>query len=176
MNTLFGVLLFVFGGLAGATFTLPFRKIKGIAYESYWLVYSLFALIVFPLAFAFATVPDIFGIIGKTPVSTLALCAGSGALWGMGGLSWGLMIRYLGVGLGLAIGFGLCSATGTLIPPIVKGQAASLVADTSAVVTLAGVMISLLGIVFVLRKAMGLAVPEGQKFYNTHQFNGYVMM
>ena len=43
-------------------------------------------------------------------------------MWGVGGLTWGLMIRYLGVGLGLAIGCGLCSAAGTLVPPIIKGE------------------------------------------------------
>jgi len=64
-------------------------------------------------------------------------------------LTWGLMIRYLGIGLGLAIGCGLCSATGTLIPPIVSGRAGDLFKDTAAVVTFASVLVSLLGIVLV---------------------------
>lgn len=149
IGTTAGTLICALGGVAGAVFALPFRKVKGWNYESYWLVYSIFGLVLFPLAVALATVPDLFGVIGKAPSLTLWMCAGFGALWGIGGLSWGLMIRYLGVGLGLAIGCGLCSATGTLIPPIVKGQAASLVADKAAVVTLAGVFVSLLGIVFV---------------------------
>jgi L-rhamnose-H+ transport protein len=59
------------------------------------------------------------------------------------------MIRYLGIGLGLAIGCGLCSATGTLIPPLVTGNAGDLVKDTAAIVTLASVVISLVGIVLV---------------------------
>jgi len=59
------------------------------------------------------------------------------------------MVRYLGIGLGLAIGCGLCAATGTLIPPIVQGHAADLVKDAGAVVVLAGVVGSLLGIVLV---------------------------
>ena len=173
MNTAVGTFLWALGGLAGAVFALPFRKVKGWRYESYWLVYALFGLVLFPLALAFATVPDLFGVLGKAPAGTLLLCAGFGALWGIGGLSWGLMIRYLGVGLGLAIGCGLCSATGTLIPPIVKGQAASLVADKAAIVTLMSVFVSLLGIVFVglAGKSKEDELPEELKKASVAEFD-----
>ena len=155
VNPVLGTMIFACGGLAGAVFAVPFRKVKGWAYESYWLVYAVVGLVLFPLALALATVPDLFGVISRTPAKTLLACAGFGALWGIGGLTWGLMIRYLGVGLGLAIGCGLCSATGTLLPPVFKGEILSLIFDaqgqmaTSKLVTLAGVAVSLLGIVFV---------------------------
>ena len=155
MNTILGMLVFALGGLAGATFALPFRKVKGVAYESYWLVYAVAGLILFPLALGLATVPGLMGVIGDTPAKTLLACAGFGAMWGIGGLTWGLMIRYLGVGLGLAIGCGLCSATGTLLPPIFKGEAATLVlgadgaVSIAKLITLVGVALSLAGIVFV---------------------------
>lgn len=166
-------MLWALGGLAGAVFALPFRKVKGWKYESYWLVYAIFGLILFPLALASATVPDLFGVIGKAPTKTLVMCAGFGALWGIGGLCWGLMIRFLGVGLGLAIGCGLCSATGTLIPPIVKGQAASLVADKAAIITLVSVFVSLLGIVFVglAGKSKEDELPEEAKKAAVAEFN-----
>ena len=149
MKTALGMMIFAFGGLAGATFALPFRKVKGIAYENYWLVYAFIGLIVFPLALGAATVDNLLGIIAAAPAKNLLASAAVGALWGIGGSTWGLMIRCLGVGLGLAIGCGLCSATGTLLPPIFKGEAAKLVESTAAVITLAGVALSLLGIVFV---------------------------
>ncbi len=173
MNTAVGTMLWALGGLAGAVFALPFRRVKGWKYESYWLIYAIFGLILFPLALASATVPGLFGVIGKAPCATLAMCAGFGALWGIGGLCWGLMIRYLGVGLGLAIGCGLCSATGTLIPPIVKGQAASLVADKAAVITLVSVFVSLLGIVFVglAGKSKEDELPEEAKKAAVAEFN-----
>ena len=149
MNTTLGTLICAAGGIAGATFALPFRGIKGWKYESYWFVYAVAGLIVFPLVLAWTTCPALFDVIGDTEGPTLARCIGFGALWGLGGLTWGLMIRYLGIGLGLAIGCGLCSATGTLIPPIVTGHAGDLVKDTAAVITLAGVVASLVGIVLV---------------------------
>ena len=145
-NPLLGSLIFALGGLAGAVFALPFRKIKGVSYESYWLFYALSGLLAFPLVLSCVTCPDTFKVIADADVKVLAQCAGFGALWGLGGLTWGLMIRYLGIGLGLAIGCGLCSATGTLIPPIVTGHAADLVKDTGACIVLAGVVGSLLGI------------------------------
>ncbi len=148
-NPMAGLVIFALGGLAGAVFAVPFRKIKGVAYESYWLFYALAGLLAFPLALALGTCPATFGVLGKVPASTLLQCAGFGALWGLGGLTWGLMIRYLGIGLGLAIGCGLCSATGTLIPPIVTGHAGDLVKSTGDCVVLMGVVASLLGIAFV---------------------------
>ena len=149
MNTTIGTLICALGGLAGATFALPFRRIKTRSYETYWFVYAVFGLVVFPLSLASMTCPNLFGIIGGADTSVLVRCIGFGALWGLGGLTWGLMIRYLGIGLGLAIGCGLCSATGTLIPPIVTGHAGDLVKDTASMVTLASVVVSLVGIVLV---------------------------
>lgn len=148
-NPAWGMIVCALGGLAGAVFALPFKKVKGWAYESYWLVYAIFGLALFPWALALATVPNLGAALLDAPGAVLARCFAFGALWGLGGLTWGLMIRYLGIGLGLAIGCGLCSATGTLIPPIVTGRAADLVRDAPAAVTLAGVIGSLLGITLV---------------------------
>ena len=148
MNTTLGTLLCAAGGLAGAVFALPFRGIKSMKYESYWLIYAIAGLVLFPLALGLSTGP-LFDIINGADPKTLARCMLFGALWGFGGLTWGLMIRYLGIGLGLAIGCGLCSATGTLIPPIVTGNAGNLVATPGARIVLAGVVGSLIGIAFV---------------------------
>jgi L-rhamnose-H+ transport protein len=79
-------------------------------------------------------------------------------MWGVGGLTWGLMIRYLGVGLGLAIGCGLCSAAGTLIPKMLKGEFSQLFQDSSGIASLVGVLVSLFGIV-----AVGMAGMSKEK-------------
>ena len=158
MNTTLGTLLCAAGGLAGAVFALPFRGIKSMKYESYWLIYAIAGLVLFPLAVGLSTGP-LFDIINGTDSKTLARCMLFGALWGFGGLTWGLMIRYLGIGLGLAIGCGLCSATGTLIPPIVQGKIGDLVKDTASIITLVSVFVSLVGIVFV---GMAGKLKEGE--------------
>lgn len=149
MDSVLGMLIFCAGGLAGATFLLPARGVKGWAYESWWLVYVFIGLIVCPPVICYFTVPDFWNVAMSAPASTLIRCAGFGAMWGVGALAWGLMVRYLGIGLGLAIGCGLCAATGTLIPPIATGHAGDLVKDAGALTVLGGVVGSLVGIVFV---------------------------
>ena len=149
MNPILGMLIFTCGGLAGATFLLPARYVKGWAYESWWFVYVFIGLIICPPVICTFTVPDFWNVVMSAPKAVLLRCAGFGMMWGVGALAWGLMVRYLGIGLGLAIGCGLCAATGTLIPPIATGHAANLVKDAAALTVLGGVFGSLAGIVFV---------------------------
>lgn len=154
-NPLLGVLIFVLGGLAGAVFYMPFKKVKNWAWESYWLVYALFGLVIVPWVLAFCTSPNVISVLKASPHKELGYCFLCGAMWGFGGMTWGLMIRYLGVGLGLAIGCGLCSAAGTLIPPVIKGEFAQLIRDNAGqlnyagLVSLGGVVISIIGILLV---------------------------
>lgn len=149
MNAILGMMVFALGGFAGATFLLPARAIKGWAYETWWMVYVFIGLIVCPPVICAFTVPDFWNVAMSAPTPVLTRCIAFGAMWGVGGLSWGLMVRYLGIGLGLAVGCGLCAAAGTLIPPIAQGHAADLVKDASALSVLAGVFGVLVGIVFV---------------------------
>ena len=149
VNPALGILIFMLGGLAGAVFYLPFKKVTQWAWESYWFVYALFGLVIVPWVLAFITAPEVISILKAAPSDELTRCYIFGAMWGFGGLTWGLMIRYLGVGLGLALGCGICSAAGTLLPPIFKGQIASLTATNSACVALLGVVISVIGIVLI---------------------------
>ena len=158
-NPIAGTLVFLLGGIAAATYLLPFRGVKGWAYETGWLVSVLAGWLVFPLVFDAIAVPDFWNVLGAAPAATLFRSFGFGVLWGVGALCWALMVRYLGIGLGLGIGAGLCAATGTLLPPVCTGHAADLVATPSARMVLGGVGIALLGIV-----AVGLAgrLKEGE--------------
>ena len=148
-NPLAGTGVFLMGGGAAALYLLPFRAVKGWAYETGWLVCVLAGWVAFPLAFDAFTVPDLLAVMKSDGAGTFVRTVAFGALWGIGALCWALMVRYLGVGLGLAIGAGLCTAVGTLLPPIVTGHAADLVATPGARTVLAGVAVSLLGIAFV---------------------------
>ena len=148
-NPIAGTLVFLLGGIAAATYLLPFRGVKGWAYETGWLVSVLAGWFVFPLVFDAIVVPDFWNVLGAASASTLFRSFGFGVLWGVGALCWALMVRYLGIGLGLGIGAGLCAATGTLLPPICTGHASDLIATSSARMVLGGVGIALLGIVSV---------------------------
>ena len=158
-NPVLGTGVFLLGGIAAATYLLPFRGVKGWKYETGWLVSVLAGWLVFPLAFDAGVIPDFGRVLGAASAATLVRSFGFGVLWGVGALCWALMVRYLGIGLGLGIGAGLCAATGTLLPPICTGHAADLVATPSARMVLGGVGIALVGIV-----SVGLAgrLKEGE--------------
>lgn len=168
-----GVLIFVLGGLAGAVFYLPFKKVQNWAWESYWFVYAVVGLVLVPWALAVSTAPNLFSVLREAPTAELFWCFVWGAAWGLGGLTWGLMIRYLGVGLGLAVGCGLCAAAGTLIPPVFKGTFGQLLQSNAGLASLGAVVVSLLGIVAVGGAGMSKEqeLPEEQKKKAVAEFN-----
>jgi len=161
-----GIGLYVLGGLAGASFYLPLQRVKKWAWESYWMIYAISGLIVVPWVLALVLSPYLFRVLGHAETETLLLCFAFGAMWGIGGLTWGLMIRYLGVGLGLAIGAGIVASVGTVLPPIFSGTFLPLLhaASGSGVCILAGVGIAAAGIVFV-----GLAGMNKEKELSAEQ-------
>jgi L-rhamnose-H+ transport protein len=175
LNAPVGIMIFTLGGLAGAVFYLPFKKVKGWAWESYWLVYAAFGLILVPWILTFMTSPNVLSVIRTAPANELAYCFLCGAAWGFGGLTWGLMIRYLGFGLGLAMGAGLTSAAGTLIPPMLKGSAAitAMFATPGGIVSLVSAAVSLIGIVFVgmAGRSKEGELSEEQKWKTVAEFN-----
>jgi L-rhamnose-H+ transport protein len=166
-NPALGIFIFMLGGLAGASFYLAFSKVKQWAWETYWLVYALSGLLLVPCILAYFTSPNTLAVLQAAPRHEIIYCLISGALWGFGGLTFGLMVRYLGVGLGLAIGIGLTSATGTLIPPLLKGKdaLAAMVATLSGQVSLLAAAVSLAGIVCVgfAGRSKESELPEEEK-------------
>jgi len=172
-NPALGVLIFALGGLAGATFYLPFKKVRNWSWESYWLVYALFGLLVVPCVLAVIVSPNIVSVLKSAPANEILYCYLCGAAWGVGGLTWGLMIRYLGVGLGLAIGCGITSASGTLVPKLLKGEFSQLFQPGAGIVSFAGVIVSLLGIVLIGMAGMSKEkeLPEAKKKESVAEFD-----
>ncbi len=116
MQAIFGVFYHFLGGFASGSFYIPYKKVKGWAWESYWIVGGVFSWIIVPPLAAYLTIPGFFDIIKATPFSTLFYTYFFGVLWGIGGLTYGLGVRYLGISLGSSIILGLCSVFGALIP------------------------------------------------------------
>jgi L-rhamnose-H+ transport protein len=138
------------GGLASASFYVPFRSVRGWSWEILWLVGGVFSWIIAPWLFAGLRTHDLLAVLAEAPLATLALCYFFGGLWGFGGLTFGLTMRYLGISLGTAIALGLTAAFGTLIPPLVSGQLfGSLIHSNGGLVVLLGVATALLGIAIV---------------------------
>lgn len=141
-----GVLLHAIGGFAAGTFYLPIRKIRGWSWESGWLVNGVSSWILAPALVATLAVPDLVGLLRSVPVSTLGWTYFFGVLWGVGGLTFGLSCRYLGLALGYALALGFCAFFGTLVPPVYEGRLGGLLATASGQVLLAGLGVCLAGI------------------------------
>ena len=141
-----GILLIAFGSMGNASFYVPFKKVKVWAWESFWISQGLAAWIICPWVFALITVPSgtLMDIIHDAPSSAKWLSIMFGALWGIGGLTFGLSIRYMGIALGQSLVLGLTAALGTLIPSLVAGE--DLLGSRAGVLTLIGVAIALAGI------------------------------
>jgi L-rhamnose-H+ transport protein len=145
-NPFLGVLYHWIGGFASATNFIPFRGIKRWSWEIYWLIQGFAAWIVAPIVLAYIFVPNVAGILHAAPSSSIYYALFWGSLWGIGGLTFGLAIRYLGIALGYAIALGFCTAFGTLIPPIYDGSIHTILHETSGRIILSGVALCLVAV------------------------------
>lgn len=116
MEIILGVLFHFIGGFASGSFYIPYKKIEGWAFETYWIVGGIFSWLIVPPLTAWLTIPNFTDIIGHTSISIIGWTYLMGSLWGVGGLCYGLAVRYIGVSLGSTIILGLCSVVGALIP------------------------------------------------------------
>ena len=149
MNPALGVFFHWLGGLASASFYVPYRGVKHWAWETYWLVGGFFSWIIAPWTLALMMTHDLTHVLHQAPASSLILAYTFGVLWGLGGLTFGLTMRYLGMSLGMAVALGYTAAFGTLMPPIFRGVFVSEVLGTrSGLIILGGVAVCLLGIAF----------------------------
>jgi L-rhamnose-H+ transport protein len=145
MYTILGLLIIAVGSFGQSSSYVPINKVKDWAWESFWLVQGLFAWIVFPYLGALLAVPEghsLMEIISSGNGAALPAMF-YGVLWGIGGLTFGLSMRYLGVALGQSIALGTCSAFGTLIPAIMLGTD---LFSGKGLVLLVGVSIAIAGI------------------------------
>ena len=154
MNPLAGVLLIAAGGLAAGSFYLPLKKVRNWAWESGWLAMGFFAWVIAPWVTARLTVPGLWDVLKGSPGSSLLWCYIFGLLWGVGGLTFGMSMRYLGMSLGYSLALGFTAAFGTIIPPVYYRTFLQLLRQPSGLVTVAGVLVCLAGIGVVGRAGM----------------------
>jgi L-rhamnose-H+ transport protein len=151
-NPLFGVVLHWLGGLSSASFYVPYKKVRHWSWEIFWSVGGLFSWIIAPWLVASVRTNDLTGVLSATPGNTWFWCYFFGALWGLGGLTFGLAMRYLGLSLGMAIALGLTAAFGTLMPPLFSGELFStLIWSLHGQIILAGLVVCLAGIAVIGR-------------------------
>jgi len=173
MNPMLGVVFHWLGGLASGSFYVPYRGVKKWSWETYWLVGGFFSWIIAPWLLASLMTNDLIGVLRQQSLTTLWWSYFFGAMWGLGGLTFGLTMRYLGMSLGMAIALGYCAAFGTLVPPIFNGTIGQTVSTPSGQIILFGVLVCLLGIGIAGLAGMNKEreMPEEQKKASIKEFN-----
>jgi L-rhamnose-H+ transport protein len=145
MEVLLGIIVIAIGSFGQSSSYVPINKVKNWSWESFWFAQGVFAWLIFPFLGALLAVPaghSLGEILAGGDGSALK-SMGFGALWGVGGLTFGLSMRYLGIAMGQSISLGTCSAFGTIIPALMAGtdlfRGKGLILLISVCVALAGI-------------------------------------
>jgi L-rhamnose-H+ transport protein len=154
MNAILGIIFHTIGGISSGSFYMPYKKVKSWAWESFWIVGGLFSWLIVPFIAAKLTVPNHSDIISAASSDVKSLTYTMGLLWGIGGLTYGLAVRYLGMALGNSVALGFCSAFGALVPSIyyqlngIEGKITigDMLARSGGQMVLLGVVVCLIGI------------------------------
>ena len=154
MEIILGLLIIAIGAFCQSSCYVPINKIKDWSWESYWIIQGVFAWLVLPFLGALLAVPageSLFGLFADAPSFNLWMTIFFGVLWGVGGLTFGLSMRYLGVALGQSIALGTCAGLGTIMGPVLLNiffpELNALDSLTYAVII--GVVVTLLGIAII---------------------------
>jgi L-rhamnose-H+ transport protein len=137
------------GAASAASFYAPIGKVKKWSWETTWAVAGLFSWLLLPISVSLLLLPDFLSFYGSVGTHVLLKVALFGAMWGVGNVSYGLTMRHLGMSLGIGIAIGVTLMVGTLMPPLLHGQFATLISTKGGQLTLAGVLVALLGVAIV---------------------------
>ena len=175
MNLIIGLLIIAVGAFCQSSSYVPINRIKQWSWESYWIVQGVFAWLLFPLLGAFLAVPEghsLLELFTADQSFNIWMTIFFGILWGIGGLTFGLSMRYLGVALGQSIALGTCAALGTIMGPVLLNtffpELNALESLTFAVIL--GVVVTLVGIA-IIGVAGGLRSKEQGAGSGNQEFN-----
>ena len=178
MEIVIGLLIIAIGAFCQSSCYVPINKIKDWSWESYWIVQGVFAWLILPFIGLLLAVPSghsFTELLANAPSFNIWMTIFFGILWGVGGLTFGLSMRYLGVALGQSIALGTCAGLGTIMGPVLLNiffpELKALESLTFAVIL--GVVVTLIGIA-IIGVAGGMksaALSEEEKREAVKDFN-----
>jgi L-rhamnose-H+ transport protein len=181
MQAITGIFFHFIGGFASGSFYMPFKGVKGWAWENYWLIGGLFSWLIVPPLAAWLTIPHFTEIISAASAEVFGYTFLFGLLWGIGGLTYGLGVRYLGMSLGNSVVLGFCSAFGALVPAVYynffpaagKTSFNDMINSSWGRIVIGGVLVCLFGIYLCGKAGMGKEkeVSDAEKKKSIAEFN-----
>ena len=136
----------IVGASMAASFYAPIERVKKWSWETTWAVAGIFSWVLLPIGVSLVLLPNFHSFYAQMATSVLLKVALFGAMWGVGNVSYGLTMRYLGMSLGIGVAIGVTLVVGTLVPPLTHGQAAMLFTTRSGLITMSGVLVALIGV------------------------------
>jgi L-rhamnose-H+ transport protein len=149
LSIIAGIGWHVVGAASAASFYAPIEKVRKWSWETTWAVAGFFSWILLPISVSLLLLPSFGEFYSSMDPHLLLKVALFGAMWGVGNVGYGLTMRYLGMSLGIGVAIGVTLVVGTLIPPLSNGQAALLFTTKSGLLTMAGVLVALIGVAVV---------------------------
>jgi L-rhamnose-H+ transport protein len=151
MNIILGLFYHTLGSFSSGSFMAPYKKIKIWNFENYWIIMGLFAWIIAPWVLASITIPNLIQVLKNSPVDSLSYTFFFGFFWGIGAITFGLAIRYLGYGLGYSLTLGLSALIGTILPPIYYGTLISLFSGLAGLILFTALLVCIAGIAYCIK-------------------------
>jgi L-rhamnose-H+ transport protein len=139
----------IVGASMAASFYAPIERVKKWSWETTWALAGLFSWVLLPIGVSLVLLPSFHDFYAAMGTSLLLRVAMFGAMWGVGNVSYGLTMRYLGMSLGIGVAIGVTLVVGTLVPPLIHGQAAMLFTTRPGLITMSGVLVALIGVAIV---------------------------
>lgn len=149
---LLGTALHAVGAASAALCYAPQHFVKNWRWQTYWLIQASACWLVLPWVFAWLTIPHLATVLQEAPGAAMLKSYGLGVLYGVGGIAFGVAIRYIGFSLTYALAIGISCVLGTLLPPILAGTLGATLSSTAGAYVVAGVLLGGLAMV-----ATGLA-------------------
>ena len=145
-NPVLGTAIHAVGGISASSCYVPYQKVRGWSWESYWIIQALFAWMIMPFIVGFLTIPDLISVFKESPQEAMIKAVLLGAAYGFGGMSFGYAIRHIGFSLTYTISIGISSILGTLAKPMLDGELVPLFQKEGGEVLLMGMVIAVAGV------------------------------
>ncbi|MFZ1086827.1 MAG: L-rhamnose/proton symporter RhaT [Terracidiphilus sp.] len=149
MSILAGIGWHMVGAASAASFYAPIEKVKRWSWETTWAVAGIFSWVILPISVSLLLLPSFWGFYGGIDHAVLLHAFLFGCMWGVGNVSYGLTMRYLGMSLGIGVAIGVTLVVGTVVTPLIHGQLLELAASRSGLFAMAGIVLALGGIAVV---------------------------
>ncbi|MEO7309984.1 MAG: L-rhamnose/proton symporter RhaT [Chitinophagaceae bacterium] len=146
MELINGVLFHATGASSAALCYTPEKKVVRWAWQTYWLAQAFVCWLALPIIVAFLTIPQLTTVLQEAPASAMLTSFALGVAYGVGGMAFGIAIRYVGFSLTYALAVGISCVLGTLIPPIVHGTLGNMLSSNGATLIVSGIAMGAAGI------------------------------